>query len=266
MANRKPMDGREAARIMYGGSGMQEIIKKLTAPWDKKEVKWRVGSISKSKPLALPLAYVDARNVMERLDDAVGAENWQDRYEFHGSRIICYLSLRIGDEWICKSDGAGDSAVEAEKGGISDAFKRAAVKWGMGRELYDLKCRWQPIDNFKKLVGNSWDYVIKGAAEDEPEPTENPKPIVKPEPTKAQKDAAAKETAIKIKEAYKICKDFAALSDCQKFYKYKLQRLDAGYPELYKEVSVVALDVLASFDNHRDDKLDDGRQGAFRND
>jgi hypothetical protein len=39
-------------------------------------------------------------------------------------------------------NGAGDSDVEAEKGAISDAFKRAAVKWGIGRYLYDLDSPW----------------------------------------------------------------------------------------------------------------------------
>lgn len=244
MATRKSVDGAEAARIMYGegDSGMQDIIKKLTAPWDKKEVKWRVGSVSKTKPLALPLAYVDARNVMERLDNTVGVENWQDRYEFHGTRIICYLSLRINGEWICKSDGAGDSPVEAEKGGISDAFKRAAVKWGMGRELYDIKCRWQPIDTFKKLVGDSWNYVIKDAVEDEPEPKPEPK-VISPE----QKLQAANKKAHAIILDYKACKDLDMLADVQEKYHKDLMRLNEGYGDIFNQISTVGLQVIASF-------------------
>ena len=38
--------------------------------------------------------------------------------------------------WISKSDGADDSNIEGAKGGLSDAFKRAAVKFGIGRYLY----------------------------------------------------------------------------------------------------------------------------------
>ena len=34
----------------------------------------------------IPLAYLDARDAMERLDDVVGPENWQDRYTFSGSK------------------------------------------------------------------------------------------------------------------------------------------------------------------------------------
>lgn len=145
---------------------MVDVLKELTSPWGKTDIKWRVGSVNKEKTKALPLAYIDARTVMERLDSAVGAANWQDKYEFHGSRTICYLSIKIGDEWITKADGAGNSDVEADKGAISDAFKRAAVKWGMGRELYELKCNWMPIDKWKKLIGNPWKYVRK--SDDDP--------------------------------------------------------------------------------------------------
>ncbi len=145
---------------------MHEIIEALTRPWEREKIKWRVGSLTKDKKRALPLAYVDARSVMERLDTTVGPLNWQDRYEFHDKRTVCYLSLRFGDEWISKADGAGDSDIEGEKGGISDAFKRAAVRWGIGRELYAIKCRWMPCDEYKQLIGDPWQHVITGAAEE----------------------------------------------------------------------------------------------------
>ena len=51
-------------------------------------------------------------------------------------RTVCELSLKINGVWITKTDGAGDTNIEGEKGGLSDAFKRAAVKFGVGRYLY----------------------------------------------------------------------------------------------------------------------------------
>mgnify|MGYP003322949169 CR=1 FL=1 len=39
-------------------------------------------------------------------------------------------------EWVAKSDVGVESNTEAEKGQASDAFKRACVCWGSGRELY----------------------------------------------------------------------------------------------------------------------------------
>lgn len=124
----------------------------LHKPFPPEAVSWRVGSTTKDKSKGLALAYIDARDVMKRIDEVCGAHGWQDRYEFHGTRTICYLSIRIGDEWITKADGAGDSDVEAEKGSISDAFKRAAVKWGVGRYLYDLESPWVELDT--KTVGD----------------------------------------------------------------------------------------------------------------
>lgn len=128
---------------------MVDLVK-LAAEFPKSAVSWRSQSLTKDGTKALALAYIDARDVMDRLDDVCGPENWQDRYEFHGPRTVCYLSIRIGGEWITKADGAGDSDVEAEKGAISDALKRAAVKWGVGRYLYALSSPWVPCRSYQK--------------------------------------------------------------------------------------------------------------------
>lgn len=121
-------------------------FQKLSAVFPPNEIEWRVGSTNSAKTSGLALAYLTARHIMDRLDNVVGQANWQDRYEFHGDRTICYLSLRLGDEWVTKADGAGDSDVEAEKGAISDALKRAAVKWGIGRYLYQMINVWVEIE------------------------------------------------------------------------------------------------------------------------
>ncbi|MCX5581463.1 Rad52/Rad22 family DNA repair protein [Kaistia terrae] len=119
-----------------------DILQDLASPFPPAKVSWRVGSTTADKKKGLALAYIDARDVMARLDQVCGGAGWQDRYEFHGPRTVCYLSVKIDGEWVTKADGAGDSDVEAEKGAISDAFKRAAVKWGIGRYLYDVEGPW----------------------------------------------------------------------------------------------------------------------------
>ena len=130
-----------------------DILSKIAEPFNPATIKWRVGSVSKDKTKAMALAYVDARIVMVRLDDVVGANNWQDKYfETNSGRIMCELSVRIHGEWITKTDGAGDTGTEGEKGAISDAFKRAAVKFGIGRYLYAFPNSWVAIDQYKKIV------------------------------------------------------------------------------------------------------------------
>ena len=97
-----------------------------------KNVKWRKGYKN-----GKDLVYIDARDVMDRLDTVFGVDGWQTKYEYLGGRMICNLSVRFDLEWITKSDGAGDSNIEGEKGGISDSLKRAAVLLGIGRYLYN---------------------------------------------------------------------------------------------------------------------------------
>jgi len=82
------------------------------------------------------LAYITARDVMQRLDEVFGIDGWQDSYDYVGERMICTLKCRFGSEWISKSDGADDTSIEGAKGGISDALKRAAVKYGVFRYAY----------------------------------------------------------------------------------------------------------------------------------
>jgi len=108
-----------------------EILLELKQPFDTSKVKVR-------KQANMHLHYIDARDVMARLDSAMGPLNWEDEYREVMGRIVCTLKLRFGDEWISKSDGADDTKIEGAKGGISDAFKRAGVKWGIGRYLYYL--------------------------------------------------------------------------------------------------------------------------------
>lgn len=119
------------------------MFEKLSAPFPASAIHWRAQTVTKDGTKALALAYLDARDVMDRLDDAVGPANWKDSYfETASGRTICTLSIRVDGEWIDKSDGSGDTDVEGEKGSISGALKRAGVKWGIGRYLYDLGNVW----------------------------------------------------------------------------------------------------------------------------
>lgn len=104
----------------------------------KKEMpyKWRVQSCNSK--VANCVAYVDSRDVMDRLDEVVGFDKWQDEYKQVKNNLYCGIGILIGDEWVWKWDCGVESNIEKAKGEASDAFKRAAVKWGVGRFLYDM--------------------------------------------------------------------------------------------------------------------------------
>ena len=104
----------------------------LKRPFPVSKIKWRPGGGGKD------LCYIDARDVMDRLDQVFGLDGWQTNYEFIGNRMICNLSVRfITSGWVIKSDGSDDTNIEGEKGGISGALKRSAVLLGIGRYLYN---------------------------------------------------------------------------------------------------------------------------------
>jgi hypothetical protein len=104
---------------------------------------------------ALALAYVDARVIQDRLDDVLGVTGWQDEYEcLPDGSVVCRLRLRLGEEWITKMDVGGQSEQPDEgdrrKAAFSDALKRAAVKFGIGRYLYRLPQLWCDYDPQKR--------------------------------------------------------------------------------------------------------------------
>ena len=128
---------------------MLSTSEQLKIPFPVNRVHWRMGARTKDKSKGMPLAYIDARDVMQRLDEVFGVGKWQDSYtETSSGRIICELECYIDSMWIKKSDGAGDTGTEGEKGAISDAFKRAAVKFGIGRYLYAVKSGWVELDQY----------------------------------------------------------------------------------------------------------------------
>ncbi len=136
---------------------MQEIMKRLRAPFAPEEIEWRVGATTKDKTKGMALAFVTNRAIQNRLDEVFGCFGWKNEYrEWRGNAQLCGISVKYEGEWITKWDGAGDTDWEAVKGGLSDAMKRAAYQWGIGRYLYNLEPVWVPI----KQVGKS--YVIDG--------------------------------------------------------------------------------------------------------
>lgn len=125
-----------------------DILEQLKEPFPANLIHWRVGATNKDKTKGIALAYLNARDVMKRLDEVVGIDGWQCKYPFQG---CCELSIRINGEWITKANMAGETQVEAEKGQASDAFKRAAVLFGVGRYLYYLENKWVEIDEYRKI-------------------------------------------------------------------------------------------------------------------
>lgn len=106
------------------------------------EIECRVGTINE-RGLSL-LLYKDARVDQKILDEAFGMYGWERTHQSIEGNLYC--TVRIWDsekaQWIEKQDVGTTSYTEKEKGQASDAFKRACVNVGIGRELYTAPFIW----------------------------------------------------------------------------------------------------------------------------
>ncbi len=132
---------------------IEAVVQALSAPFDPGEVKFKPGVVSGHRALAL--AYVDVRVVQDRLDEVLGVLGWQDSYKvLPDGTVMCRLRIRLGDQWITKVDVGGQSEQpdvgDRTKAAFSDALKRAAVKFGVGRYLYRLPAQWADFDPAKR--------------------------------------------------------------------------------------------------------------------
>jgi len=130
------------------------ILGDLKKPFAPERISWRLGSTNGEKTKGMALAYIDARDVMSRLDEVCG-QMWQAEYiPMPNGTCCCRIGIKVGDEWVWRSNGSmnisdsdkADAKEMAEKGSYSDAFKRAAVLWGIGQYLYDLDSPWVAIE------------------------------------------------------------------------------------------------------------------------
>ncbi|HQO81115.1 MAG TPA: Rad52/Rad22 family DNA repair protein [Deltaproteobacteria bacterium] len=122
----------------------------LKEPFPPEDIEWREqrnGVDRHGRPWAMVLAYVTNRAIQNRLDAVCGLENWKNQFiPGPNGGVLCGISIRVGGEWITKWDGADNTDIESVKGGLSDAMKRAAVQWGIGRYLYNLEATFAQID------------------------------------------------------------------------------------------------------------------------
>ena len=155
----------------------ENVQKKLAEPFPEESFSWRVqrsGVTKDGKPWLIVMPYIDARDVQNRLDDAVGAGNWENVIDrsysgmsSNGSQIAFLQGIKITNpisgrsvtKWDgCREDTPKDSdqdAIDPIKGAASDSIKRAAVLWGIGRHIYGLG------DSFAEVVERNGKYTNK---------------------------------------------------------------------------------------------------------
>lgn len=126
----------------------QEI---MSAPITPEEMEWKVQSktLKNDKCKSLYVCYFTRAVAIARLNEAFGL-NWSASYTTGGfvhhkeygdgtedvTYTECTIHVLTDNGLISRSDRASSSDVEPAKSGVSNSFKRAVSKYGMGLELY----------------------------------------------------------------------------------------------------------------------------------
>jgi hypothetical protein len=181
----------------------------LAAPFEPKEVKFKPQMVKNNRCMAM--AYIDARLIQDRLDEVLGVENWEDVYKIlpDGS-VMCRLRCKLGDRWITKTDVGSPSEQpdggDRLKAAFSDALKRAAVKFGIGRYLYRLPAAWVDYDPVKKQIVSPPQLPAFALPKNKPQQAAQPRPTPSVPATDTKKEVpppAKPETPKVIPEAAK---------------------------------------------------------------
>ena len=206
---------------------IREIVQALREPIP---YQWRVQTKTKTGKLMCS-AYVDARDVMNRLDEVCV---WEVRYAHVADTIMATITIHTETETFDRADfgqrietNTQDQMYDqAIKSASSDAFKRAAVAWGVGRFLYDMDMVWidgdqygNPIDGQGNKIYDLTKHIntMEGRStfSKAPEPQQEPAPKAN-ELTQDKFDAMVKFlTEGKIKEVEAGMKKYA-MNETQK--------------------------------------------------
>lgn len=145
-------------------------IEKLKELKGKMPYKWREQSVNARG--ATMVAYIDARQLFDKLDEVCGEGNWQTDFKTINNNLFGGIGILINkdngeEEWVWKWDTGAESNVQKEKGEVSDCAKRAGVQWGCGRFLYslgivtlksaDYKGKFKPADDNGNII---WDKEV----------------------------------------------------------------------------------------------------------
>jgi len=135
-----------------------DVWAKLSAPVPAGAISWRQdGKVTsrEGKYFARFVAYIEANTVRERLDTVVPGE-WDLTLDLlptiageDGDGAQCSFKARLQILGVIREDvGTGRDYKQAS----TDAFKRAAVRFGVGNELYDYEQNWVEMDGDGKYA------------------------------------------------------------------------------------------------------------------
>ncbi len=130
---------------------LSDVQTRLQAPFPATTVQWKPGVITKDRSRALMLAHIDARNVHDRLD-AICPDEWSFEVEVIPGTRQPTVKGRLTVLGVTREDigEAPEGDLGTLKAAASDALKRCAVLFGIGRYLYALPKQWVDWNDAKR--------------------------------------------------------------------------------------------------------------------
>ncbi|MFL5812556.1 MAG: Rad52/Rad22 family DNA repair protein [Bdellovibrionia bacterium] len=166
----------------------QEDLKILKAPFPKESLGVKVQSTSKDRTRALLVLYLQHTDVQDRLEMVDPAWTTEVINEERVGDTV-YVRIRMTVKGVSRENvGEGNDP----KAAYSDALKRAAMLFGIGRYLYDSPTVWADynesrdkfrqwsIQDYEKFVKGS--YVTPSPAPVAAQPPAEPRETSRPEP------------------------------------------------------------------------------------
>ena len=131
----------------------QAISAALRQPFNPADVDFRPQGKPSGNGKVQAVCYIDARTVADRLDDVVGPGAWEFTYEplVTANGQVQIAKGRLSIHGVVKEDVGEASNFDPSKGCVSDALKRAAVLWGIGRYLYGIGGEWVTPDQYGRI-------------------------------------------------------------------------------------------------------------------
>ena len=129
----------------------QAILNQLARPFGEDQVSWKPQATTQDKKRALAVAYIDARLVAERLDEAAGGDwefDWEEARDHHVKGILTVCGTTRCDVGEEGNPPLGNTL----KAAVSDSLKRCAVLFGVGRYLYRVPAQWVDYDGVHKKL------------------------------------------------------------------------------------------------------------------
>jgi hypothetical protein len=135
-------------------TSLDEALPHLRRPFAPAAVRWKVQVATNNNRAGIVVAHIDARLVIERLNLVAGGA-WYDQYDQFAGAMRCRLAVLGG---VPREDvGLGSD----QKAQVSDALKRAGVKYGIGVSIYALAQVYMEVGGGPNKLGTRKKYDQK---------------------------------------------------------------------------------------------------------